>query len=294
MASLSHARTRKMNCMSSPQGPSAVSVSQPSGYFLPDGNYYQPPAARPLPPEGRPPWTLPASWRDAAAVLVYVACMFLGLPVLLLMVVMAAQGQEFSLKDGNTQAMAQTVTYTVLLVSLLLILRPDFKRALGPFRTHPAKAWGLIPVAFIANLVILAGAGAIIDLISGGVSNSANQEGLQEMAKSASFPLMAIATVVCAPIAEEYFFRNLLIGKLSARVNQWVCLVLSSLVFALIHAVAGWPENPLTLVPYFVMGLTFGTIYILSGKSFLYSSVIHALHNLMALSFLYLIPSVPV
>jgi membrane protease YdiL (CAAX protease family) len=281
--------------MSAPQGQPGAPTSLSQGYYLPTGQFiHYPSESLQTDPRQGPPWTLRYSWRDTLAILVYIGCMLLGLPVLLVAAWLAMTGKPFNLEDPNTQALAQSVTYGVLLAAFLLILWPDFKRAAATFRDRPGLKWGMVPVAFIANLAALSLFSLLVQALMGGVDVSANQKGLEEMAQSASFPLMALGAVVCAPIAEEYIFRNLLIGKLSRKVNQWVCLVLSAAAFALLHALAGWPENPLTLLPYFIMGISFGLIYIFSGKSFVYSSLIHALHNFMALGLLYVAPNLPV
>ncbi|GAA1349795.1 hypothetical protein GCM10009595_09120 [Falsarthrobacter nasiphocae] len=238
-----------------------------------------------------PPWTLPFGGRDWVVVAAYVFTMILPVPLIVVVAALSAAGHPLDFKDPVTQAAAQTSIYVIVTLILLVAVRKDVARAARTFTDHPGLKWGLVPVFFFGNLIVLTVASAIVTALTGGVAESANQTGLTEMAKAQPFALMAISTVLCAPLVEEYIFRNLLIGKLSRRVNQWVCLGISSVAFTLLHALAGWPENPLTLVPYLVMGLTFGTIYILSGKSFVYSTIIHALHNLMALSLIYVLPS---
>ena len=56
--------------------------------------------------------------------------------------------------------------------------------------------------------------------------------------------LMVPLMVVVGPFVEEYIFRHLLIGKLSRRVNIWICCALSVVLFAALHIVG---QEALTL-----------------------------------------------
>jgi len=97
---------------------------------------------------------------------------------------------------------------------------------------------------------------------------------------------------------EEYFFRHLLIGKLSRYINIWICGVISIITFPLLHfipAIVAMLFSPgtatdLTLVsviPYVVMGSIFTLAYILTGRSLIYAWLIHAFNNVMALVMAY-------
>lgn len=250
-----------------------------------------PPSAPLQRPEDAPPWTLPFSWRDGAFVAVYAGTLVLGLPVAALLGLLMLAGIRPDLKDPLTGALLQTGVYTLIITAFCVLLWPDVRRAARRFTSRPGLAWGLTPAFWLGNVLILTAVGALMNLVDPNLSESANQQGLADLAKKVPFPIMAVSTVVFAPLVEEYVFRNLLLGKLSRVVSQWIALPVSALAFTVLHALAGWPENPLTLLPYLVMGLNFGVIYILSGKSFLASALVHGLHNLMALSLLYVAPT---
>ena len=55
--------------------------------------------------------------------------------------------------------------------------------------------------------------------------------------------LMVPLMVIVGPFVEEYVFRHLLIGKLSRRVNIWICCALSVVLFAALHIV-GQERSP--------------------------------------------------
>jgi hypothetical protein len=79
-----------------------------------------------------------------------------------------------------------------------------------------------------------------------------------------------------APVAEEFFFRGLLYGFLS-RWGKWTAVVLSTLIFALVHPIAGLP------VTQAVGGVVFALAYA-SARSLLAPIIIHVLGNLALFS----------
>ena len=96
--------------------------------------------------------------------------------------------------------------------------------------------------------------------------------------------------VVVGPFVEEYIFRHLLIGKLSRRLNIWLCCALSVVVFAGIH-IAGQEAITLTaLLPYLAMGATLVFVYVWTGQNVMFSYFVHAAKNLLAVVFIYAIP----
>jgi membrane protease YdiL (CAAX protease family) len=67
--------------------------------------------------------------------------------------------------------------------------------------------------------------------------------------------LGGISAIVAAPIGEELFFRGLLHTALRGRMGFWVAAVISSAIFALVHAI-------LLLMPlFFVVGLGLAYLY---------------------------------
>lgn len=83
-------------------------------------------------------------------------------------------------------------------------------------------------------------------------------------------PLMAMATGftigVLVPIAEEMIFRGMLLNALARKINKWLALVISSLLFALPH-VANFIMLSSTavwfgLIQVLLLGLVIGAIFI--------------------------------
>jgi membrane protease YdiL (CAAX protease family) len=93
----------------------------------------------------------------------------------------------------------------------------------------------------------------------------------------ASHPISGpLSLVVIAPLTEELIFRGLILRGLLARTSPWRAIVISALLFALIHV------NPWQFPTAFVAGLVLGWAYFRTGSLTLCMAG-HALHNSIAL-----------
>lgn len=85
-----------------------------------------------------------------------------------------------------------------------------------------------------------------------------------------------LAIAIIGPIAEEFTFREAVIGQLlKQKVNPWVAIMFSSLCFGLIHG------NPAQIPFAFVVGLIFGVIYVKTGN-IVVTSILHVINNSVA------------
>jgi CAAX protease family protein len=91
--------------------------------------------------------------------------------------------------------------------------------------------------------------------------------------------MIIVLAVAIAPIAEEFIFRFFLYGVLRRYLGRLAGLVLTSLLFAAVHA-----HLP-SFAPLFVLGACFTIAYEWSGSIFV-SMTMHSLFNSMTLIFL--------
>jgi membrane protease YdiL (CAAX protease family) len=95
--------------------------------------------------------------------------------------------------------------------------------------------------------------------------------------------LLFVAGAVAAPIGEEVFFRGFLYNALKARINVPVAIVLSGLLFALIHF------GPLAVVVIFPMGMLLAYVYERTNSLWV-TILIHAVNNGLALGLVWIFP----
>jgi len=95
-------------------------------------------------------------------------------------------------------------------------------------------------------------------------------------------PIISIfSVIIVAPIYEEIIFRGILLRGMAKKINPNIALVVSALLFAIVHM--NIPQG----INAFFLGLVVGFIYLRSGSIYL-SIIAHLVNNLLALSVTFL------
>lgn len=175
----------------------------------------------------------------------------------------------------------------VLILYLRLVRRGIMNWAdlgFGPtLRRDPLRALaigvGLGLLAFAVGEALL----AIMHTI--GLDVQEQQKSLQAVRHASLFEVVpfAVATALTAPVAEEAFFRGYALRALTVRYGLPIGLVVSSVLFAILHLAGGvgW-----VAVPLFVVGLILGWGYARTGN-LLTNITAHALNNAIGVILLY-------
>ena len=113
-----------------------------------------------------------------------------------------------------------------------------------------------------------------------GPTQSDTTQSIQSL--SLSLPVLFLDLCILAPVTEEIFMRGMLQGTVFK--NTYIGLVATSVLFAYLHG----PYTIPSFITYFGMGFAFGIRYKTSDN--LWNSILlHALNNLVAFCFMYLI-----
>lgn len=233
-------------------------------------------------PRRRQPVFDPGPFRrgDAVVLLAYVLLFVVGLAGLLTLV--PGFHETFTTPDSASFAV-NLVAYAVLFTASMIMGVGALASSLRSFRYHPWAKGFLIPGAWLGSLIITAS----VLMTMGEAVKSENQLAIEGMTTSVPFPTMFVVAVVMGPFVEEYVFRHLLIGKLSRRINVWVCVAISIVLFAGIHFIGAGSFDPTSLVPYLTLGTVISVAYVLSGKSLAYAYILHVFNNGVALAIAY-------
>lgn len=189
--------------------------------------------------------------------------------------------------DTQQQALfgINLILYVTFFVLAMIQCGPQFFESFKTMRYYPWAKWLMLPGGWIATIIST----AIVAMLVGQVATSENQAMLEEMSQTVPLPVMLVVTALFGPFVEEYLFRHLLIGKLSRKLNVWVCAVISVLLFAAIHFIGSGIGNWTEALPYLMLGVMMSVAYILTGKSMAYSYMLHVINNTIALLTVYLI-----
>jgi len=156
------------------------------------------------------------------------------------------------------------IIFTALVIPMFFLLKPDLKDDFTTAKKDKQSIWlgGLI--VFLIALGASVGTNIFIMMIPSETPVAANQLAIEIMMSSPGFFLLLLAVVFIGPVVEEFVFRRAIFGLIP---NKWVGLVVSSLIFGLIHITSEIATgDPLlifkTLLPYLAGGVAFGIGYI--------------------------------
>ena len=181
----------------------------------------------------------------------------------------------------------QLTIYIVLFILLCLVLYKDLKRDEIDYKQRNND----LKKEFLPSLLIYFGTTIIVNFIviiltkAFNISNeSLNQSNIESLVSSSPMNKILMACSVCflGPIVEELIFRK---SMFTIFYNKWVSLVLSSIIFGLMHTLS-FNYEPLRLLvvslPYIASGFVFGIIYI-KTDNIIMPILIHALLNAVSL-----------
>jgi membrane protease YdiL (CAAX protease family) len=95
-----------------------------------------------------------------------------------------------------------------------------------------------------------------------------------------------IAIGLLAPVAEEFIFRGIMQDRLSSKFNKYVAIVISSVLFGLIHG------NMSQFIAATIGGLGMGYFYMLTG-SLMLTIITHIVNNVIAVLEPYILEVIP-
>lgn len=119
---------------------------------------------------------------------------------------------------------------------------------------------------------IVAAAGAHVGIVAyslilvgiGGDGAVPEQEGIDDLFDSrAVLPLVGLALVIMAPLAEELFFRGFVFAGLAKYVGVVVAMAISGFIFSLFHVTS--VDTLSLLFPFTMVGVLFAWLYYRSG-----------------------------
>lgn len=121
---------------------------------------------------------------------------------------------------------------------------------------------------YISNLL-----GNFLTQLIGVLKGSPVNNTILEIATTSNLPVNFFIMVICAPIAEEFVFRKLLVDR-TVKYGEGVAVLFSGLMFGLFHG------NLNQFAYAFTLGVCFAFIYVKTGK-IIYSILMHMIINFM-------------
>lgn len=202
-----------------------------------------------------------------------------------------AVGVDF---DGTNGAIYQTLIGAVVYVLTLVIVMGvpwvflRQKTTLRELGLHRLPNWGEIgwaPLGFVIYLFLSAGLLALSQMLFPGMDYEQEQDvGFDGLNYYFEYILAFLTLVIIAPFAEEVLFRGYLFGRLRRYVPLIIAIIITSLLFALVHF--QWNVGIDTFALSIVLCLL-----VVWCKSLWPAIMLHMLKNFVAFYFLFINPT---
>jgi membrane protease YdiL (CAAX protease family) len=165
---------------------------------------------------------------------------------------------------GQTLLLIQAVAYSVLGMGGIFIFRRDLISGIKDWKPNALKNILWVVGAFAASTFIVSI--AAIPAYSMGYKDISNANAVSLMIKAIGKPLAVLTVGLSGPILEECIYRALLIGKIKSKIPLWLCVVMSSFLFACMHLHGFGLLDFLGILPLFAQGLIYGIVYAATGN----------------------------
>ena len=180
----------------------------------------------------------------------------------------------------------------IIFVPLWVRRHVTTKDDLGVTRLPTWMDIGLAPAGFVVYLLASAVVMYLLTTYVPGFNGSEAQEvGFDNLSNRFEYLLAFFTLVVAAPVAEEAIFRGYLYGKLRKRAPLWIAMVVTSLLFALLHM--NWSDGILkglnVAVDVFVLSLVMCSLREVTGNIWA-GILLHMMKNGLAFYFLFINP----
>ena len=174
---------------------------------------------------------------------------------------------DLSLRPQDALLITQ-LPLPLVLIPAYFWLRPKEREAAAPGAIRPEE----FPALFLAALPIIYGGNLLGNLLASLLTMGRAVNRLGELSSRMTVPLAIYVTFV-GPLAEELFFRGMILPRMTC-FGQKMSLVFSALLFALYHV------NFYQFFYAFGLGLLLGALYLKTG-SIRMGYVLHAAINLL-------------
>lgn len=142
----------------------------------------------------------------------------------------------------DTTIFQSAIAAAIYLFALLIAIGVPwlFKQETTPKELGLSRwpSWGDIGLAPVGFIIYFIASGLLVYLASqiiGFDMSQAQDTGFHRLSQIYEYALAFVTLIVIAPLAEEILFRGFLYGKLRKRLPVWVAVLVTSLLFGVVH-----------------------------------------------------------
>ena len=177
--------------------------------------------------------------------------------------------------------MLQMISYIVLGSVGIVLFWNELKEGISLWKDHMGKSLGLFLVAFILD-ILLSNLAAIPSMHFYPEYQSLNEHSVAELQGKFPALLLIIALGIMGPVAEVAVFRLAPISLTEKKSKMIIVVLVTAVLFMLVHIHAFTVEEFLYNLPHFVTGLVYGIALVLS-RNVTIPILLHIMNNLPAM-----------
>jgi membrane protease YdiL (CAAX protease family) len=182
--------------------------------------------------------------------------------------------------SGEALVLIQAAAYGIFSISGIFVFRHTLISDVKSWRSSAFSNTLWLLGAFVASTVMVSI--AAYPAYSMGYEDVGNAKALSLMIEAIGKPLTVLVIGLCGPITEELIYRAFLIGRVKTKFPLWICVILSSLLFAGMHLNGLSLLHFLAILPLFVQALILGIAYAATG-TITVPLLMHVMNNMTAI-----------
>ena len=179
--------------------------------------------------------------------------------------------------QGETFIWVQISIYGLLGVSGAFLFRHTFSMGFQNWRTAPLKSILWLLGTYVGSILVIQIASLPAYMM--GVEAPQNDPNVLLAIQMLGIPFSILILGLAGPVVEEVIYRGFLIAK--GKIPLWVCVILSSSLFALAHLHGLSLVDFVGILPHFAAALVYGIVYASTGNITL-PLIIHIMNNTVA------------
>jgi len=179
--------------------------------------------------------------------------------------------------EAETIILIQVSMYALLGISGAFLFRHTIIAGFQEWKITPLKNILWLLGAYIGGMIAVQI--ALLPAYLMGIDAPQNDANALVVARILGFPLSILIIGLAGPVVEELIYRAFLIKK--RKIPLWVCVVLSSGLFALVHLQGFYLTGFIGVLPHFAAALIYGIVYAKTGNITL-PLILHIMNNTFA------------
>ena len=177
--------------------------------------------------------------------------------------------------------MLQMISYIVLGSVGVVLFWNELKEGISLWKEHIGKTLCFFVVAYVLD-ILLSNLAFFPIMLLNPEYQSLNEHSVAELQGKFPALLLIIALGIMGPVTEEVIFRIAPIGLTEKKGKRIMIVLVTAVLFMLVHMHAFTVEEFLYNLPHFVTGLVYGIVMVLS-RNVTIPILLHIMNNLPAM-----------